>query len=227
MTYGTPTIRSLRRSDFPALEELIRLAWYDDGGDLRNMHRLAAIDMQDCLARATKAYVAELDGQVLGVILGSLRVDITHSQRIRHIVRRNCLALPLLASRQGRRGLRAQLAILQVDEALKHDTGKNYGAEVVLFIVSPVARGMGIGRTLFEHMLGVFHDAGLREYFLFTDSTCDVGYYDHRGLIRKAERGKRVDDPQSGADAGGSTCDSTDSLLNGEPISYFLYEGRC
>jgi len=101
MTCETPTIRPLRRTDFPALKELIRLAWYDDGNDshnthdevgqaagpdkrraelrkatrLRNMHRLAAIDMQDCLARTTKAYVAELNGQVLGVILGSLRSD--------------------------------------------------------------------------------------------------------------------------------------------------------
>lgn len=107
MTCETPTIRPLRRTDFPALEELIRLAWYDDGNDshnthdevgqaagpdkrraelrkatrLRNMHRLAAIDMQDCLARTTKAYVAELNGQVLGVILGSLRSDITGRQR--------------------------------------------------------------------------------------------------------------------------------------------------
>ena len=109
MTCETPTIRPLRRTDFPALEELIRLAWYDDGNDshnthdevgqtsgpdkhraelrkatrLRNMHRLAAIDMQDCLARTTKAYVAELNGQVLGVILGSLRSDITGRQRTR------------------------------------------------------------------------------------------------------------------------------------------------
>lgn len=113
MTCETPAIRPLRRTDFPALEELIRLAWYDDGNDshnthdevgqtsgpdkrraelrkatrLRNMHRLAAIDMQDCLARTTKAYVAELNGQVLGVILGSLRSDITGRQRTRHMLR--------------------------------------------------------------------------------------------------------------------------------------------
>lgn len=162
MTCETPTIRPLRRTDFPALEELIRLAWYDDGNDshnthdevgqtsgpdkhraelrkatrLRNMHRLAAIDMQDCLARTTKAYVAELNGQVLGVILGSLRSDITGRQRTRHMLRRHCLTLPLLASHEGRHGLLAQLAILQADEALKHDAGKEYEAEVVLFVVS-------------------------------------------------------------------------------------------
>ena len=215
MTCETPTIRPLRRTDFPALEELIRLAWYDDGNDshnthdevgqtsgpdkhraelrkatrLRNMHRLAAIDMQDCLARTTKAYVAELNGQVLGVILGSLRSDITGRQRTRHMLRRHCLTVPLLA------------------------------------------RGMGVGRRLFNHMLGVFHDAGLREYFLFTDSTCDVGFYDHRGLIRKAERDDRNDgssrpNPTDGSSSG-LTVGTTSLLADDEPMSYFLYEGRC
>ena len=67
-------------------------------------------------------------------------------------------------------------------------------------------RGMS-GRRLFSHMLGVFHDAGLREYFLFTDSTCDVGFYDHRGLIRKAERDDRND--------GSSRPNPTDSSSSG------------
>lgn len=89
MTCETPTIRPLRRTDFPALEELIRLAWYDDGNDshnthdevgqtsgpdkrraelrkatrLRNMHRLAAIDMQDCLAAPPKHTLPNLMGR--------------------------------------------------------------------------------------------------------------------------------------------------------------------
>ena len=46
---------------------------------------------------------------------------------------------------------------------------------------------MGVGRKLFNHMLDVFRDAGMNEYFLFTDTTCDYGFYDYRGLTRKAE----------------------------------------
>lgn len=171
------------------------------------------------------------NGQVLGVILGSLRSDITGRQRTRHMLRRHCLTLPLLASHEGRHGLLAQLAILQADEALKHDAGKEYEAEVVLFVVSPAARGMGVGRRLFNHMLGVFHDAGLREYFLFTDSTCDVGFYDHRGLIRKAERDDRNDGSSrpnpTDSSSSGLTVGTTSLLADDEPMSYFLYEGRC
>ena len=164
MTSETIMLRTMRRTDFPALEELVRQAWYaddesDDNGNvpndecglreyklhkairLRNMHRLAAIDMHDFLSRTTEATVAERDGRVLGVVLGSLRFRVTTAQRI----------------------LRA---------------------------------------------------AGMNEYFLFTDTTCDYGFYDYRGLTRKAERTIRRDSFTQGGLEDGS-------------LSFFLYEGRC
>lgn len=237
MTSEMIMLRPMRRTDFPALEELVRQAWYvddesDDNGNvpndecglrkyklrkaihLRNMHRLAAIDMHDFLSRTTEATVAERDGRVLGVVLGSLRSRVTTAQRIRHAITRNCLALPLLASKDGRRGLADQIAILQVDEVLKRDAGKSYQAEITLFVVSPEARGMGVGRKLFNHMLGVFRNAGMNEYFLFTDTTCDYGFYDYRGLTRKAERTVRRDSFTQGG-------------LEDGALSFFLYEGRC
>ena len=78
MTSETIMLRTMHRTDFPALEELVRQAWYadddesDDNGNvpnderglreyklrkairLRNMHRLAAIDMHDFLSRTTE-----------------------------------------------------------------------------------------------------------------------------------------------------------------------------
>lgn len=146
--------------------------------------------------------------------IGSLRSRVTTAQRIRHAITRNCLALPLLASKDGRRGLADQIAILQVDEVLKRDAGKSYQAEITLFVVSPEARGMGVGRKLFNHMLGVFRNAGMNEYFLFTDTTCDYGFYDYRGLTRKAERTVRRDSFTQGG-------------LEDGALSFFLYEGRC
>lgn len=73
---------------------------------------------------------------------------------------------------------------------------------------------MGVGRKLFNHMLGVFRDAGMNEYFLFTDTTCDYGFYDYRGLTRKAECTIRRDSFTQGGLEDGS-------------LSFFLYEGRC
>ncbi len=51
------------------MEELVRRTWYADG-DPNISRRLAAIDVLEGLARATHAMTAELNGEVLGVILG-------------------------------------------------------------------------------------------------------------------------------------------------------------
>ena len=94
-------IRRLRRADYPALVELIRQTWYvdqtdgDTGGhepaDRARRHsvawRLAAIDAHDCLARAMHAAVAEQNGRVLGVILGSIPMNVTRAQVLRHRLR--------------------------------------------------------------------------------------------------------------------------------------------
>ena len=93
-------------------------------------------------------------------------------------------------------------------------SGTSFWIVWLAFAVSPEARGMGVGRKLFNHMLDVFRDAGMNEYFLFTDTTCDYGFYDYRGLTRKAERTIRRDSFTQGGLEDGS-------------LSFFLYEGRC
>lgn len=213
-------IRRLRRADYPALVELIRQTWYadqtdgDTGGhepaDRARRHsvawRLAAIDAHDCLARATHAAVAEQNGRIIGVILGSVPAKVTRMQILRHRWQQASLALPMLANRAGRNGLREQLAILHADRALIQTTGNDYQAEIVLFLVSPEAKGQGVGGRLFAHMLDRFHALGIRQYFLFTDTTCDYGFYEHKGLQRAGVRNL--------------------ALAHGEQLQCFLYQGR-
>lgn len=213
-------IRRLRRADYPALVELIRQTWYADQtdgdtvghepADRARRHsvawRLAAIDAHDCLARTTYAAVVERNGRIIGVILGSVPVKVTRIQILRHRWQQASLALPMLASRAGRNGLREQLAILHADRALIQTAGNDYQAEIVLFLVSPEAKGQGVGGRLFTHMLDRFHALGIRQYFLFTDTTCDYGFYEHKGLQRAGVRNL--------------------ALAHGEQLQCFLYQGR-
>ncbi|WP_144446227.1 GNAT family N-acetyltransferase, partial [Bifidobacterium longum] len=85
--------------------------------------------------------------------------------------------------------------------------GHDYAAEVVLFVLDPAARGHGLGRRMFETLMDAFRLAGVRDYFLFTDTTCDVGFYVHRGLTQVCEQ-------------------SLPASVPGEnPSSFYLYEG--
>lgn len=209
-------IRRMTRSDYPQLVELIRRTWYADApGDQEVGHdmqcrniawRLAAIDAQDCLSRATYAAVAERDGHVIGMILGSNPKRTTRMQLLRHRLRQLQLGLPMLASRVGRNGLCEQLALLCTDRMLARDAGKDYPAEIALFLVAPEARGLGVGGQLFDRMLDRFRVSGIREYFLFTDTSCNYGFYEYKGLRRVASRSLPSE--------------------HGEALECFLYEGN-
>ena len=198
-------VRRLCKSDFLTVKELIRQDWYMDG-DPNISERMAAIDALEVLSRTTHALAAELDGEVLGVILGSFRSQTSLLHRLPYRLRQIRLLPSLLLSKEGRGQLKDGLEILRVDGALHKDAGKIYDAEIALFVVSHAVRGKGMGGMLFGEMMGVFRKLGVREYFLFTDTTCNYGFYDHKGLFRRAER-------QAPADG-----------KHNDPITFFLYE---
>jgi len=56
--------------------------------------------------------------------------------------------------------------------------------ELELFLVDASARGHGVGGSLWRHAMQYFAQERKSGFFLHTDSTCDVGFYDHKGLNR-------------------------------------------
>ena len=59
------------------------------------------------------------------------------------------------------------------------------GAEVILLILDPSLQGTGIGARLLGHMEREFRAADVRRYFLYTNTDCNVGFYERRGLNRR------------------------------------------
>ncbi|PLS27382.1 acetyltransferase, GNAT family [Bifidobacterium anseris] len=68
------------------------------------------------------------------------------------------------------------------------DVDETTQAELELFMVSPAVRGMGVGGALWRQLLDALRVMGVRAFFLHTDSSCDYGFYDHKGLTRVAAR---------------------------------------
>lgn len=202
-------IRTLRKDDYPALIDLVRRTWYA-GYDERTGLLAAEADWENCLARVTTAFVAELEDKPVALIVG--RIDELDHRSPLNMHRRHSLRklLQLAFAHDGMAAASEILGTLHVDRQLRKQAaniGHEYSAEVVLFVLDPAARGHGLGRRMFETMMSAFHAAGIRQYFLFTDTTCDVGFYVHRGLTQVCEQSLPASGPGE------------------NPSSFYLYEG--
>lgn len=186
------TYRTMTRDDYSALINMVCNAWYNDNScDWATAHRAAEIDFEYALARTTTAQVAvDNGGRVVGVILGRIDSQETRPRINRHHTSTVKLMAGLLASKEGRelahRLRESARANAKMIKAAK-DAGNAYDAEIVLFMVDPDMQGNGIGSHLFNWMLDEFRKAGVKNYFLLTDTTCDFSFYDHKGLNRAQE----------------------------------------
>ena len=157
-------IRTLRKDDYPALIDLLRRTWYAEY-DERTAMLAAEADWENCLARVTTAFVAELEDKPVALIVG--RIDELDHRSPLNMHRRHSLRklLQLAFAHDGMAAASEILGTLHVARQLRKQAaniGHEYSAEVVLFVLDPAARGHGLGRRMFETMMSAFHAAGLR-----------------------------------------------------------------
>lgn len=95
-----------------------------------------------------------------------------------------------------------------VEYEMEEATGINERTqgEIELFLVASAARGHGVGGTLWRHQMAYFADSGVEHYYLHTDSSCDVSFYNHQGLTCEMERYAK-DHPEESDGNGENTLD--------------------
>lgn len=207
--HETATIRPLQRDDHPALIDLVRRTWYADFSERIGM-LAAEADWENCLARTTNAYTAVVNGKPVALILGRIDSRETRNRCNAHALRYLRLLGGLMRSREGLRAAHEIVGILALDRMLRSRasrSGHDYAAEVVLFALSPEAQGHGLGKRMFRRMIDDFRMNGMTKYFLFTDTSCNVGFYTHHGLERIA------------------SIDLDASRYHHDDMSFYLYEG--
>ena len=63
---------------------------------------------------------------------------------------------------------------------------------------------------LFQSVLQYMKEQGLDEFYLFTDTSCNYGFYEHQGMIRRMEKAQVFD-------------------INGRTakMNFFIYDYNC
>ena len=191
MSLNTVHLRPMKRANIGELVDLLRRTWYADG-EPQVQTMVARADLEFCLARTTTAIVREYRGRAGGGAPGHTTRKTGGRIPVNRHHKAACKAmLRLMRTTEGRRGAH-ELMALGVEGELMSATarrqGHTYDAEVILLILDRMMQGSGVGARLFDGMEQAFRQAGAQRYFLYTNTGCNVGFYDHRGLTRRIER---------------------------------------
>jgi len=173
-------LRELKASDYAPLAEMINAEWKFDLYSDKNGMKMALHYLLSCVDNSNVTEVLEVDGKTSGILVirdmdGSLIDKKEESDA-------------LLSEMSGDPGLDIYLK----DFEILHDTYEEFAkvykqpewSEMRLLILSEDVKGMGLGRLLFNEAESVSRSAGMTGLFFYTDTDCNVGFYDHIGAER-------------------------------------------
>ena len=179
-------LRELKKEDVPALEDVIRKTWnYDRFATPKTARKLAKVYLATCLTNQTYTRVAEVNGVPVGLILGK---DIEkHHCPPKYRLRQISALCGLLISKEGREILNFYKNVDDIDNRLLRQCSKDYTGELALFALSPEYRGLGIGKMLFRCLLAYMESRSISDFYLYTDTSCNFGFYEHQGMVRQQQ----------------------------------------
>ena len=179
-------LRELKKQDIPALEDVIRKTWdYDKFATPKTARKLAKVYLATCLTNQTYTRVAEVDGVPVGLIFGK---DIEkHHCPLKYRLHQISALCGLLISKEGRGILNFYKGVDDMDSQLLKQCSKDYKGEIALFALAPEYRGLGIGKMLFHCLLAYMKSQSISDFYLYTDTSCNFGFYEHQGMVRQQQ----------------------------------------
>lgn len=186
------TFREYQKEDFQALENVIRKTWhYDDLCSPKTAQKLARVFLSSCLTNYTFSCVALNAGVPVGIILVNNKAK--HKCPLGLRIQQIKALIALFLSKEGRGVFKIFENVSGIDKELLQECGTKYPAELALFAVDASCRGKGIGKQLFQSALEYINQEKLDKFYLFTDTSCNYGFYEHQGMVRRKEKEHRFD----------------------------------
>ncbi len=182
--------RNFQKSDEAIIAKIINDTWQFSHYSNPETGMLAAkIYLLGSLAEATFQQVCELDGEPVGIIL--CRSNRKRKDKLVNWVK---YTLPMIATGFRYMGARDNRLLSEMDgnvskttHGLLQKSGLDFDGELVFFAVNEKTRGLGIGKELYQRGVTYLKEAGVNRFYLFTDTRCNYGFYDHMGMTQVGE----------------------------------------
>jgi len=157
--------REIKKDDYETVKSIINESfglyrYIDNEKVLKNLLKLY---LQSCLAEKTFSCVAEKDVVLYNSITTlkaiQYKSNISDYRNMHHIYHK------LLAGREA-----------------------EFDGVLTLFAVTEDCRGLGVGKKLLSNLCDYLRNHNTKHIYLYTDSTCNYGFYDSQGFERLAEK---------------------------------------
>lgn len=181
------SFRAYQKEDAQAIESMIREAWhYDDLCSSKTAGTLAKVFLSSCLCNQTYTQVALLQDQPIGVIMA--KNSHIHHCPLAYRLKQLYALLSLLITKEGRKVMRVFSSVNHIDQDLLKECTDDYQGELAFFVISQKARGKGVGNQLFQSALHYMQSQNINSFYLYTDTSCNYGFYEHQGLQRRCQK---------------------------------------
>lgn len=181
--------REFKKEDSKIIEEIIIEAWhYNDLCSSKIARKMAKVFLSSCLTNQTYTQVALLNNQPIGIIMA--KNSKIHRCPFKYRIKQIRDIISLYLSTEGRQTSKIFSSVNSIDEELLNECTKKYEGEVAFFAISSKARGKGIGKRMFSNMLEYMKSQNIKDFYLYTDTSCNYGFYEHQGMIKRKEKPK-------------------------------------
>lgn len=183
-------IRDIEENYLPALKSLITEAFgkgwnlgrFGQNKDL--LGALLSVYLSIFLEPSTFGKIAVMGGNAVGAVLCSVVGESTNLRFLQKDIASNTLTL-LAATEAERIDIIEHMSIsFQTIGGLLENSIDAYDGGLELLIVSEQARGLKIGKALWDEACAYFNSKNARSIYLIADSACNVGFYEHNGFSK-------------------------------------------
>lgn len=187
MNHKNIIYRNYKESDYEGALKLVLEAWeYDVWVPEKAVRSMGSYYFAEMLAVSDEVWIAEAEGVPMGIAAVKNKRKNTNHMRFR--LRQIRASFQIMFCGEGKSEFYQFMETEKLDEELLAEAGREFDAELVLLIVSPGHKGLGIGGNLYQQFLSYMEREGLKSFYLFTDSSCDYGFYERKNLKRICQK---------------------------------------
>lgn len=179
--------KQIKKCDYKEIEAIINESFglYKYFNNPKVLKTVLKVYLQSCLAEETFSCVAEKDNKVIGVILGNAKSDYSLLKHLKPIVMMGWYSLVMAVQAiSTKESISDYKRMHKIYHELLVSSGKEFDGVLTLFAVTENSRGLGVGKKLVANLREYLKSTKTNEIYLYTDSSCNVGFYDSQGFKR-------------------------------------------